>query len=704
MAPTSSKRYLCQAPRPDVWEDFADDVLAHLGKTTDEKIETLRQTIRLSKQRNPYVPKVGPGRKTNTEHAIAFYEHVLNVLEKRKKKGIESSGETDDAVDDNNSRESENDDEAEDLGGGGNDSHVEEESQAASSIDTQTFRNRHNEVCEVCDQGGTLLLCSTCNLAFHLQCTRPPEEKMPDESSAWRCSYCVLSTEPKNTKQRKVAAAGVRMMARLRNKHKRQQRLETGSRGGNHAGSQAPAPGSAVSERVEYKSEKPSNEANDESAIMGDGSNDMKDAADAVTAGQEESQGRARRNRKQPTLYDPQFGPARLWQSDELIEWKTRAPPSDSASESSVEKDETPGSSSQRDRSDSVYCGFCGDDPMIRVCCFCACRVCFGKHNKKKLLLCDRCDDEYHIFCLDPPLESVPKRKWYCDDCKTTEERRNSRSVDTYKAQPNISEPVSGRRTSARKISPAKQFDSSPPRKHRSPDRRRSDPEAKRSQPSSGQPRTKAGRFLPFPGRGPKKRTKSLSPPKKRTTDEEPSMRSVGWPSKRVKSPGTEQSDDDMVVVSRSGRALKRNTFHDELPSTEQHLKVPHPVIKNTEDLVTSNHEGDAILDEGKIDPPVKTAAHIAALPFISFSNKESDKDSKAPRRKPGARECMQISRRFGVDVIPEKYMDILFDYCNRGKVEHLIRMRERLDEHAYFLEAQLSGLDEMVAQKDLEM
>jgi hypothetical protein len=57
----------------------------------------------------------------------------------------------------------------------------------------------------------------------------------------------------------------------------------------------------------------------------------------------------------------------------------------------------------------------------------------------------------------------------------------------------------------------------------------------------------------------------------------------------------------------------------------------------------------------------------------------------------------MQISRKFGVGEIPQKYMDILLDYCSRGKVEHLIRMRERLDEHARFLESQLAGLESLV-------
>lgn len=39
-------------------------------------------------------------------------------------------------------------------------------------------------------------------------------------------------------------------------------------------------------------------------------------------------------------------------------------------------------------------------------------------------------------------------------------------------------------------------------------------------------------------------------------------------------------------------------------------------------------------------------------------------------------------------------------DYCSRGKVEHLIRMRERLDDHSKFLESQIAGLEAAVAEK----
>ena len=41
-------------------------------------------------------------------------------------------------------------------------------------------------------------------------------------------------------------------------------------------------------------------------------------------------------------------------------------------------------------------------------------------------------------------------------------------------------------------------------------------------------------------------------------------------------------------------------------------------------------------------------------------SGRHHSSTSKNPRRKPGARECMQISRRFGAGIIPHNYMDVL--------------------------------------------
>jgi len=48
------------------------------------------------------------------------------------------------------------------------------------------------------------------------------------------------------------------------------------------------------------------------------------------------------------------------------------------------------------------------------------CRQCGGGGD---LLLCDRCDRSYHMYCLDPPLEVAPEGEWHCPAHSST--RRN---------------------------------------------------------------------------------------------------------------------------------------------------------------------------------------------------------------------------------------------------------------------------------------
>jgi len=35
------------------------------------------------------------------------------------------------------------------------------------------------------------------------------------------------------------------------------------------------------------------------------------------------------------------------------------------------------------------------------------------------MLLCDRCNTGWHMYCLSPPLETVPEGNWYCQACVT---------------------------------------------------------------------------------------------------------------------------------------------------------------------------------------------------------------------------------------------------------------------------------------------
>ena len=48
------------------------------------------------------------------------------------------------------------------------------------------------------------------------------------------------------------------------------------------------------------------------------------------------------------------------------------------------------------------------------------CTVCEGcgqRNDDAKLILCDDCDISYHIYCMDPPLEYVPRGNWKCKWC-----------------------------------------------------------------------------------------------------------------------------------------------------------------------------------------------------------------------------------------------------------------------------------------------
>ncbi|PCH40905.1 hypothetical protein WOLCODRAFT_162645 [Wolfiporia cocos MD-104 SS10] len=45
------------------------------------------------------------------------------------------------------------------------------------------------------------------------------------------------------------------------------------------------------------------------------------------------------------------------------------------------------------------------------------CEICLKKDRGEEMLLCDGCDCGFHIFCLDPPLNSIPKGQWFCHTC-----------------------------------------------------------------------------------------------------------------------------------------------------------------------------------------------------------------------------------------------------------------------------------------------
>ncbi|XP_075401343.1 E3 ubiquitin-protein ligase UHRF1 isoform X2 [Tenrec ecaudatus] len=69
-------------------------------------------------------------------------------------------------------------------------------------------------------------------------------------------------------------------------------------------------------------------------------------------------------------------------------------------------------------RKSGPSCKHCKDDDN-KLCRVCACHLCGGKQDPGKQLMCDECDMAFHMYCLCPPLSSIPEEdEWYCPECR----------------------------------------------------------------------------------------------------------------------------------------------------------------------------------------------------------------------------------------------------------------------------------------------
>jgi hypothetical protein len=57
------------------------------------------------------------------------------------------------------------------------------------------------------------------------------------------------------------------------------------------------------------------------------------------------------------------------------------------------------------------------------------CEACRGGHYDEKIILCDRCDRGWHMFCVKPKMKKVPKGDWVCPACEAA--RRGVDAVNT---------------------------------------------------------------------------------------------------------------------------------------------------------------------------------------------------------------------------------------------------------------------------------
>ena len=64
------------------------------------------------------------------------------------------------------------------------------------------YETDHQDYCEVCQQGGEIILCDTCPRAYHLVCLEPELEEAPE--GKWSCPHCesegnLIEPEPEDT-------------------------------------------------------------------------------------------------------------------------------------------------------------------------------------------------------------------------------------------------------------------------------------------------------------------------------------------------------------------------------------------------------------------------------------------------------------------------------------------------------------------------
>ncbi|KAL5007746.1 hypothetical protein ScPMuIL_016552 [Solemya velum] len=69
------------------------------------------------------------------------------------------------------------------------------------------------------------------------------------------------------------------------------------------------------------------------------------------------------------------------------------------------------------------------------------CKICRKKGNDERLLLCDDCNQAFHIYCLRPALPSIPRGDWFCPACIPESARRKSRGV-SYRGESDSEEEI----------------------------------------------------------------------------------------------------------------------------------------------------------------------------------------------------------------------------------------------------------------------
>ncbi|KAF8327774.1 regulator of chromosome condensation 1/beta-lactamase-inhibitor protein II [Cantharellus anzutake] len=70
------------------------------------------------------------------------------------------------------------------------------------------------------------------------------------------------------------------------------------------------------------------------------------------------------------------------------------------------------------------------------------CQVCRkNEGDGSDLLECEKCENPYHLHCLDPPLSTVPDGEWFCAECEADSDSRGVNSTDSIDSESQSSAP-----------------------------------------------------------------------------------------------------------------------------------------------------------------------------------------------------------------------------------------------------------------------
>ena len=722
---TTTKKYLCNAPRPHEYAEKAEALLKSFDGDETKLKAVMVKTVRNIRRVSPQERRTGPGRKSNGEHAMGFYLYVLGVediddedlqLDEINDEDDENGNDIDD-IDDN-------DEESDDQGNDKDESN-DDDANNTSKMETEkgNKNNKSNDDGKILDK------------------SNPVRDDAETEKVAKSVDKSHDSSSETTTK----------MASATTNHH----RSDNDDEADETSDPETETPNSSVKDKKRQRA-----------------LSQLVDAWGYLPVEGVEG----RRTRKQPTLFDPKSDtPDSLWESDSKytskLESKKRGMDDDdenddeslgNSSTDNVSKDGTKSSSVHKDgksvtiqseanrseanlstnatksstnndqgtnhdpvnpksesidrssdhscdsqsslsttantttakiriaadrkRTDgAVWCNYCMDDPKIKVCVFCACRVCFGKHDKTKLLLCDGCDDEYHTYCIG--LDEVPSTtEWYCPNCRTPAKSSvigTRRSIPPKKIRDDSEDMdvdgdsrgrVTGKRTRKPSVPWSPDIEAAKQQLAKSPQRLKKESEklkptnllkSEASKSPTIESEKKRGPGRPpknlsehqkrGPGRPPSSSSKttedrkrkslssSTSPPKKRsrgrppkenTSNETTKRRGPGRPPKSdistqpqsVPSTSVNQASKPEkvpITVSRSGRTVKRHKYHDEIDDAPQHLHSGRSRNPKNDDDSS---------DSESVDASIETKQEHPASPASSQENVEKSEPVRHPK------------------------------------------------------------------------